>query len=65
MESNSLPGRVNVSENTYELIRDQFACEYRGEVQVKNRGYMKMYFVIDPAANNPIKDKSVETEASL
>ncbi len=47
MESNSEPGRINISENTYELIKDSFACEYRGELEVKNRGSLKMYFVND------------------
>ena len=45
MESNSIPGRINISENTYQCIKDSFNCEYRGEVDVKNRGMMKMYFV--------------------
>ena len=45
MESNSEPGKINISENTYELIKDQFDCEYRGDIEVKNRGSMKMYFV--------------------
>lgn len=45
MESNSDAGRINVSENTYHLIKDSFACEYRGEINVKNIGSMKMYFV--------------------
>lgn len=44
MESNSEPGRINVSERTYELINDKFDCEYRGEIQAKNKGMMKMYF---------------------
>jgi adenylate cyclase len=45
METNSIPGKINVSENTYALIEKDFDCEYRGEVEVKNRGMMKMYFV--------------------
>jgi class 3 adenylate cyclase/tetratricopeptide (TPR) repeat protein len=49
MESNSVPGKINISENTYELIKDLFDCEYRGEIEVKNRGMMKMYFVNKPA----------------
>ena len=53
MESNSEPGKINVSANTYELIKDEFDCEYRGEIEVKNRGMMKMYFV------NKRKDKTI------
>ena len=45
MESNSEPGRVNLSESTYLEIKDEFPCEYRGELEVKNRGIMKMYFL--------------------
>jgi class 3 adenylate cyclase/tetratricopeptide (TPR) repeat protein len=45
MESMSEPGRINVSEATYQLIRNDFNCEKRGEVFVKNKGMMHMYFV--------------------
>ncbi|MGB5385328.1 MAG: adenylate/guanylate cyclase domain-containing protein, partial [Eudoraea sp.] len=45
MESNSQPGKINVTENTFSLIKDSFDCEMRGEIEVKNKGMMKMYFV--------------------
>jgi class 3 adenylate cyclase len=45
MESNSMPGKINISENTYQLVKDVVDVEYRGELHVKNRGVMKMYFV--------------------
>jgi adenylate cyclase len=45
MESNSEPGKINISENTYTLIKGEFDCMYRGEIEVKNIGIMKMYFV--------------------
>ncbi len=45
MESTSLPGKINISETTYELIKDKYDCEYRGEINAKNKGMMKMYFV--------------------
>ncbi|WP_281323930.1 adenylate/guanylate cyclase domain-containing protein [Flavobacterium sp. IMCC34518] len=45
METNSIPGKINISENTYKYINNAFDCEYRGEVAVKNKGMMKMYFV--------------------
>jgi adenylate cyclase len=45
MESKSEPGRVNLSETTYLEIKDDFPCEYRGEIEVKNRGLLKMYFL--------------------
>lgn len=45
MESNSEPGMVNISQNTYEFVKDKFDCEYRGKLNVKGKGMMKMYFV--------------------
>ena len=45
MESSSEPGKINISENTYELVKDKFNCKFRGNIEVKNRGLLKMYFV--------------------
>ncbi|WP_231632467.1 adenylate/guanylate cyclase domain-containing protein [Mangrovimonas sp. TPBH4] len=57
MESNSEEGRINISAITHQLIQDEFECEYRGEIDVKNKGMMKMYFVTHPNddAKQPIK----------
>jgi len=45
VESNSQPGRVNISETTYNLVRYKFECEYRGKVEAKNKGQIDMYYV--------------------
>jgi len=45
MESSGAPGKVNISGDTYELVKDQFNCEYRGKVKAKNKGEIDMYFV--------------------
>ena len=57
MESNSEPGRINVSEYTYELIKDTYDCEFRGEIEVKNKGMMKMYFVNGVKENIKLEKK--------
>jgi len=48
MESAGEVGKVNVSAYTYDLIRNEFACEYRGKVSAKGKGDVDMYFVIGP-----------------
>ena len=47
MESSGEIGKVNISGDTYELIKDmpEFVFEYRGMVEAKGKGKMKMYFV--------------------
>lgn len=45
MESSSEPGRVNISVDTFKLVKDSFSCTPRGKVQVKNIGELDMYFV--------------------
>jgi class 3 adenylate cyclase/Tfp pilus assembly protein PilF len=45
MESSGEAGRINISGSTYELIKEQFKCEYRGKVTAKNKGQIDMYFV--------------------
>ena len=45
MESMSELGRVNLSESTHDIIKNEFSCEFRGEIEVKNRGFLKMYFL--------------------
>lgn len=45
MEQNSQPGKINISENTWQLVKDKFYCIYRGELEAKHKGKLKMYFV--------------------
>jgi predicted ATPase/class 3 adenylate cyclase/predicted Ser/Thr protein kinase len=45
MEQYGEAGEINISEQTYNLINSKYNCEYRGEIQVKNKGNLKMYFV--------------------
>lgn len=45
MEASSEPGKINITENTYMLIKDFFICTYRGKMPVKYKGEVDMYFV--------------------
>ncbi|TAH19364.1 MAG: adenylate/guanylate cyclase domain-containing protein [Cytophagales bacterium] len=45
MESSGEVGKVNISGATYEWVRHQFECTYRGKVAAKNKGEVDMYFV--------------------
>ena len=45
LESSGEPEMINVSEVTYKIIKDYFDCEFRGNIEAKNKGKIAMYFV--------------------
>ena len=62
MEQQCEPGRVNISETTYGLVKYNFECQPRGRVSVKNKGMMEMYYVIGASKAQP-KTLSVEARS--
>ncbi len=46
MESQGLPGEIQVTRNTYELLRDAFILEPRGEVEVKGKGLLSTWILL-------------------
>ena len=45
MESSGEPGRINISNSTYQLVKHAIKCEYRGKIHAKGKGELDMYFV--------------------
>ena len=45
MEHHSLPGKINISENTFSLINGFFNCTSRGKIEAKSKGEIEMFFV--------------------
>ncbi len=45
MESSGIPGEVNISQETFEKIKDFFICDHRGKIKAKNKGEIDMYLV--------------------
>ncbi len=45
LETAGEPGKINISGETYEYIKDYFICTYRGKIPAKNKGEIDMYFV--------------------
>ena len=48
MESNGEPGRINISKETSELVKDYFEFEPRGFIEAKGKGQIEMFFVGKP-----------------
>jgi len=50
MESRGVPGKIQVTEATYQFLKDKFLLEPRGLISVKGRGEMITYWLIDRAS---------------
>ncbi|NND32935.1 MAG: tetratricopeptide repeat protein [Saprospiraceae bacterium] len=58
MEEQGLVGKVNVSDDTYQLIKNDpnFNFETRGKINVKGKGELRMWFVNRAGDDNPEED---------
>ena len=45
MESHGVPGKVQISDATYNKIKDKFRLDYRGPIEVKGKGLMVTHFL--------------------
>ena len=46
METTGSAGRIQVSQDVYERLRDEFVLEARGEIDVKGKGRMPTWFLV-------------------
>jgi class 3 adenylate cyclase len=53
MEQSGVPGKINISQHTYEIVKDQFTCIHRGKIEAKNKGEIDMYFVEQGNTKHP------------
>jgi len=54
MEQNSEKGKINISESTYQLVKENINCEYRGKIHTKGKGDMDMYFALETKKDDKI-----------
>lgn len=45
IESTSESNRINISSDTYHLVKDVYPCQYRGLIEIKDKRKIEMYFV--------------------
>ena len=67
METSSLPGRVQISEDTYDLVSDNmdFSWEERGRIDVKGKGKMRTYLLEPrPPAEQEQEQGKAKTQSS-
>ncbi|MDJ1182887.1 adenylate/guanylate cyclase domain-containing protein [Roseofilum casamattae] len=47
MESQGKPGRIQVTQDTYELLRNNYYFQERGKINIKGKGEMFTYWLLD------------------
>ncbi|HQV94969.1 MAG TPA: adenylate/guanylate cyclase domain-containing protein, partial [Anaerolineales bacterium] len=47
MESHGVRNRIQITRAAYELLKDDFECEYVGEIHVKGKGQMEVWLLLD------------------
>jgi PAS domain S-box-containing protein len=51
MESQGVPGEIQISEDTYRLLKDRYRFEERGLIAVKGKGEIRAYLLKGPFAS--------------
>ena len=46
MESEGVPGSIQISPSNYELVKEEYVCEPRGPIDVKGKDPMRTYLLI-------------------
>jgi len=52
MESHGVPDTIQITRSTWELVRDDYATEPRGVVEVKGKGKVETWSLVGPAADS-------------
>lgn len=45
IEKTSLPGRINISQAVFDVVKNHLECEARGEIPIKGQHSQRMYFL--------------------
>jgi adenylate cyclase len=46
METHSVPGEIQITSATHELLKDEFECRLRGTIPVKGKGEMETWYLV-------------------
>jgi class 3 adenylate cyclase/HAMP domain-containing protein len=64
MESCGLPGHIQVTEATHNILRHQFQFKSRGRIEVKGKGFMSAYLLVMDESVSGNNGRSVSSAAA-
>jgi guanylate cyclase len=67
METHGTSDRIQITRATYELLKDEFVCEYRGTVPVKGKGEVETWYLLGrrDVASEPKEARTLPRAATL
>jgi class 3 adenylate cyclase len=63
MEAHGMPGEIQITRTTYELLKNEFVCRRRGTVEVKGQGPMETWYLVAPRSNDARTEEGVLRDA--
>jgi adenylate cyclase len=64
LEQHGLPGYVHISAQTWSHVRDDFACELRGQTELRGKGAVETYLVVGRRATPHTMPTDTESAAA-
>ena len=64
MESQGTPGEIQITRETYELLKGEFVCTRRGTILVKGKGQMETWYLVGPRSDERRTERGIESEAA-
>ncbi|HET9082807.1 MAG TPA: adenylate/guanylate cyclase domain-containing protein, partial [Candidatus Limnocylindrales bacterium] len=64
MESHGTPGQIQVTQATYELLRDEFELKPRGTVTIKGKGEIETWYLVGSRSGEAPEPAAVATSSS-
>ena len=52
METHGMPGEIQITRTTYELLKDEFVCRWRGTIDVKGQGQMETWYLVQSRSDD-------------
>ena len=60
MESQGIPGKIQITDMTYALLKDRFTCQPRGTIEIKGKGKMQTWFLTGAKREGLLQDSAAE-----
>ncbi len=64
METQGTPGEIQITRETYDLLKDEFVCTPRGTIPVKGKGQMETWYLVGPRSDDRRMERDIESEAA-